>query len=302
MVGPPDLVVGGGDDLAGNLVRDRAPQRGVQMRCSAFLRFHGREVLHLPAQDATQVLHQAVHQRGEVDRISRGTPVVVGSRVHGCAVTDRAVAVAGERQKHRRPVLPGVFAPDRSLADLPSGQVRERPGVVGWNAYAQFWPAHPVDGIRPRNPDARRSSSAAWISSRDSSAAVSSPASHAARYATIRSARWASNSVCNSLGGVRLRDGFVVEVPALAELLHSQQPRLFRARGALGFRRRFAWHSHVVGGPCVEVEDPHHQRPHTDTVLFCSRDGDVMERGSGATLGSRLPATRRLHRLIGYRR
>ena len=25
VVGPPDLVVGGGDDLAGDLVRDRAP-------------------------------------------------------------------------------------------------------------------------------------------------------------------------------------------------------------------------------------------------------------------------------------
>ncbi len=67
MVGPPHLVVGGGGDLAGDLVRDRAPQRGVQMRCGAFLRFDCRGVLHLPSQDAPQVLYQAVHQRGEVD-------------------------------------------------------------------------------------------------------------------------------------------------------------------------------------------------------------------------------------------
>jgi hypothetical protein len=39
VVGPPHLVVGGGDDLARDVVGDRAPQGDVQMRCAAFLRF-----------------------------------------------------------------------------------------------------------------------------------------------------------------------------------------------------------------------------------------------------------------------
>ena len=91
---------------------------------------------------------------------------------------------------------------------------------------------------------------------------------------------------------VRLLDGFVVEMPTLAELLHPQQPCLFRARRALGFRRGFARHSHIVVDPGVEVEGAHHQRPHTHPVLVCSRDGDVVETGSGAALGSRLPPTR----------
>ena len=152
MVGPPDLVVGGGDDLAGDLVRDRAPQRGVQMRCGAFLRFHRREVLHLPAQDAPQVLHQAVHQRGEVDRIPRGAPVVVGVRVHGCAVADRAVAVAGEGQKHRRPVLPGVLAPDRRFAHLPGGQIGGVLASSGGTRARRLLAGTSGDGIRPRIP------------------------------------------------------------------------------------------------------------------------------------------------------
>ena len=71
-VGPPDLVVGGGDDLSEFGAGDGAAQGDVDVRGEAALRFDGGEVLDVAADVAAQVLDEAVEQRGEVQRVPGG--------------------------------------------------------------------------------------------------------------------------------------------------------------------------------------------------------------------------------------
>ncbi len=78
---PPDLVVGGGDDLAQLGAGDRAADGDVDVRGEAFLRFDRGEVLEVLADEAAQVLDEPVEQRGEVQRVAGGPLVVVGVRI-----------------------------------------------------------------------------------------------------------------------------------------------------------------------------------------------------------------------------
>ena len=101
--GPPDLVVGGGEDLAQVGAGHGAADRQVHVRGQAFLRFDGGEVLHLVAEEPAQVLDEPVDQRGEVDRVPGGPLVVVAVRVgRGAVLQHSAVAVAGQGEEHRR--------------------------------------------------------------------------------------------------------------------------------------------------------------------------------------------------------
>src|SRR5260370_2469061 len=108
--GPPDLMVGGGDDLPEVRSGDGAADRDVRMRSEPALRFDGDEVLDVVAEVAAQILDEPVQQRGEVDGIPHCPPVVIAGRINGRAIlADRAVAVAGEGEEHRRPVRLAVW-------------------------------------------------------------------------------------------------------------------------------------------------------------------------------------------------
>ncbi len=84
--GPPDLVVGRGDDLPQLGAGDGAADRDVDVRGEAFLGFDGGEVLEVVAEEAAQVLDEPVEQRGEVQRVAGGPLVVVAVGVGRGAV------------------------------------------------------------------------------------------------------------------------------------------------------------------------------------------------------------------------
>ena len=124
---PPDLVVGGGDDLAELLPGDGAADGEVDVRGEAALWFDGGEVLQVIAGVAAQVLDEPVEQGGEVQCVAGGTGVVVGVRVGGCSVlADPAVRRTGQRDEQRGPeglaVRRGVGLADGPGADRAAGQ------------------------------------------------------------------------------------------------------------------------------------------------------------------------------------
>jgi hypothetical protein len=80
-VGPPDLVVGGGQDLAELSAGDGPADGDVDVEGEAALGFDGGEVLHVLAEVAAQVLDEPVEQRDEGQRVAGGLVVVVGGRV-----------------------------------------------------------------------------------------------------------------------------------------------------------------------------------------------------------------------------
>ena len=82
--GPPDLVVGGGDDAAEVGAGDGAAEGDVDVRGEPPLGFDGGEVLDVVAEVAAQVLDEPVEQRGEVQRVAGGPVIVVGAGVGGC--------------------------------------------------------------------------------------------------------------------------------------------------------------------------------------------------------------------------
>lgn len=72
----------------------------------ALLRFDGAEVLHVVPGAAAQGLPELVHQPGEEQSVEGSAAIVVAHRVgrDAGAGNDRAVAVQGEGEEHRRPV------------------------------------------------------------------------------------------------------------------------------------------------------------------------------------------------------
>jgi hypothetical protein len=95
-LGPPDLVIGRGENLAQLSAGHGSADRHVNVRGQPFLRLDNGEVLQVVADQAAQVLDQAVEQRGEVQRVAGGSLVAVAGRVSRDAVSrDFAVAVAG---------------------------------------------------------------------------------------------------------------------------------------------------------------------------------------------------------------
>ena len=73
-VGPPDLVVGGGQHPAQLGAGDGAADGDVDVRGQAPLGFDGGEVLHVVAEVAAQVLDEPVEQRGEGQRVPARSP------------------------------------------------------------------------------------------------------------------------------------------------------------------------------------------------------------------------------------
>ena len=140
--GPPDLVVGGGDDGAQVGAGDGAAEGDVGVRGESFLGFDGGEVLDVVAEVAAQVLDEPVEQGREVDRVPGGPLVVVAGGVGGGAVrADFAVAVAGEGEEHRRP--PGLAV--RCGEHRAGGAVGHRPlGQVGGVLAAAGRPGAPL--------------------------------------------------------------------------------------------------------------------------------------------------------------
>ena len=128
-VGPPDLVVGGGQHPAQLGAGDGAADGEVDVRGEAPLGFDGGEVLHVVAEVAAQVLDEPVEQRGEGQRVPGRPVIVVGGRVGGCAVlADPAVGRAGQGDEQGGAeglaVRRGVGLAHRARADLAAGQVR----------------------------------------------------------------------------------------------------------------------------------------------------------------------------------
>jgi hypothetical protein len=77
MGGPPQLVVSGCPHLPDDPAGDGAPHRGVEVGGEAALGLHGGEVLDLIASAAAQVLPEPVHQLREMQRVERGSPIVI---------------------------------------------------------------------------------------------------------------------------------------------------------------------------------------------------------------------------------
>ncbi len=155
-VRPPHLVVGGGEHLAQLGPGHGAAHRDVDVRGQPPLGFHGREVLHVVAEEPAKVLDEPVEQRREVQRIPGRPAVVVAVRVGRRAVAAHApVARAGQRDEHRRAERRAVRGRVR-LADRPGrylapGQVRRvlpPPGgpVTAGRAGRQHLPAHARTG------------------------------------------------------------------------------------------------------------------------------------------------------------
>ena len=125
---PPDLVVGGGNDLSQLGAGDRTAHRDMDVWGEAALGFDGGEVLRVVAEDAAQVLGEPVEQRGEVQRVPRRRCVVVAGRFgRGAVLADASVAGAGQGEEHRRPedlAIPrGVGLADGARADSALGQI-----------------------------------------------------------------------------------------------------------------------------------------------------------------------------------
>jgi hypothetical protein len=76
-VGPPDLVVGGGQDAADLGAGHGAAHGDVDVRGEPPLGFDGGEVLQVVAEVAAQVLDEPVEQRGEVQRVAGGPVILI---------------------------------------------------------------------------------------------------------------------------------------------------------------------------------------------------------------------------------
>jgi hypothetical protein len=76
-VGPPDLVVGGGQDAADFGAGDGAAHGDVDVRGEPPLGFDGGEILQVVAKVAAQVLDEPVKQRREGQRVPGRTVIVI---------------------------------------------------------------------------------------------------------------------------------------------------------------------------------------------------------------------------------
>ena len=137
---PPHLQIRRPYHLLDHLARDRAPDRGMQMRRQPLLRFDGGEVLHPVAGDPTQVLPEPVHQPRKHHRIECGTAVVVGVRIDRCTRPHRPVRRQGEGEEHRRAVGAAVVA-----GEAAAHGVRSSIGTLGRSGVS---PRRRVDRIR----------------------------------------------------------------------------------------------------------------------------------------------------------
>ena len=288
---PPDLVVGGGEDLAQLGAGQGAADGDVDVRGEPPLGFDGGEVLDVVAEEAAQVLDEPVEQRREVQRVPGRPLVVVGGRVgRGAVGADRAVAGAGEGEEHRRPerlaVRRGVGLADRPGVDLPPGQVR---GVLaapgGPVTRGPAWRA----GTLPRIPERVICSSSSPISS--SSSAVSC----AGRRGPGRGRRWASarsstHMRCSSSGSSAWTIGLVVEVPAFAALRGPQGLGPFGAGRADRGEGVPAGDEHWFGLAGVQVGAAELDRADAAAVL----DGQVADDVAGQRHGQPLCSGRGL--------
>lgn len=84
-----------GEYLAQFGAGDGAADRDVHVRSQAALRLDRREVLHVLAAEPAEVRDESVEQRSEVQRVPRGTAIVVGIRIGGSSVLADSAAARG---------------------------------------------------------------------------------------------------------------------------------------------------------------------------------------------------------------
>ena len=122
---PPHLVVGRGGDLPQFDPGDRPSQREVDVRRQPALRLDRGEVLHVPADEPAQVLHEPVHRPGEVQSISRSTDVVVSVGVDRRPIAPhRSVRVERRGDEERWPEPIAVHPSDRAGVDASARKLR----------------------------------------------------------------------------------------------------------------------------------------------------------------------------------
>ena len=220
--GPPDLVVGGGDDLAELVPRDGAADGEVDVRGEPALGFDGGEVLQVIPGEPAQVLDEPVEQRSEVQRIAGGMLIVVGVRVGGCSVlADPAVRRAGQGDEQRGPerlaIRRGIGLADGPGADRAAGQgsgILAAPGgAVAARPRRQDRATKPGIGDRL----VKLADPLIQLSRIEAFAGQEVPA-----FLRLGSVSDQRSLVLGSR--VRVDDGFVVQVPALATLRRAQDP------------------------------------------------------------------------------
>ena len=271
---PPDLVVGRGGDGAEFGAGDRTPDGGVEVRGAAFLGFDGAEVLHVPADAAAGVLPEPVHQRGEVDRVSGGPPVVIALRVHRRALAVHpAVGVQGQGEKGRGPVAPGEHPPYRAFVDGSPGQIRGVLAAPGGSLDRLGW------WIEWGEPTAYPCRAEFGVEFGD-------------RLGDLLTRDLVADGLAFGVGGEEIGPGghqrlvvltgrgpvgdrLRVEVPALAALDHPQPAGLLRTGRALVGPGGPAGHGHDVDAAGGGVDAAHGQWPDADAVLFGQGLGDI---------------------------
>ncbi len=263
--GPPDLVIGGGQDLAQLGAGDGAADRDVHVRRQTALRLDGGEVLDVIADKAAQVLDEPVEQRGEVQRIAGGPGVVVDGGSGWCSVAGHpAVGRAGQRDEQRRAedvaVRGGVGLADRAVADLAARQRRgimPPPGrAVTARPGGEHRTAHPDLGdLLVQRPDLLVQ--AGGVQARGGEGVP----------VGLRLGAVGDQVPLGIVRRVRLDHWFVFQVPALPALGRPERLGAFGARRADGGEGVPAWYEHLLDPACRHLGAAELDRPQARPVL-----------------------------------
>jgi hypothetical protein len=246
----------------------------VEVRGTSLLWLDGPEILHVPADTAPGVLPEPIHQRGEVDGITCGPPVVVAVRIHRRAVgINPTVAVEGEGEECRGPVATGEHPPHRALVDRSAGKVRgvlTSPGGAldrfGW------W----IEGSEPSAYSERAEFTVEFgdglgdLLTRD---LITVGLALGIGREEIGSDGHQLSLLLSGWGPVG--GGFGVEVPALAALGHPQSAGLLRTGVALVFSGGPTRDRDDVDAAGGGVDPAHGQGPDADAVLFGQDVDDI---------------------------
>ncbi len=293
---PPHLVIGRRRHLPEQDPRDRAAHRRMQVRRQPPLRLQTGEVLNVPADCPAHVLPEPINQLGKMDRVAGRPPVVIAVRVQRRALRrDPTVAVAGQRQEHRRsphrPVRSGERPPDGAPIHRQPGQVR---GILP--PFRRPGPPGPIPTVR-RSLPANAEIVQRFVHLRDQivdfADLIHIVAGHGVG-ADRFEIRPELNQRLRVIGWrVGVGERFVIEMPPRLALRHPELAGTLRTRRALGCQGGPARHRDDLSFPGDHVDPAHRQRADAHPVLRrdCLQDmaGERLAQAGG-------PAARRRFR------
>jgi hypothetical protein len=246
----------------------------MEVRGTAFLGLDGAEVLHVPPDAAAGVLPEPVQQRREMDRVSRGPPIVIPVRIHrGPVAVHPPVGIQGKGQERRGPVASGEDPPHRPFVDRSAWQIR---GVLAA-------PGGALDRL-------------GWQIKRGEPATDSGGAQFSVEFGDRVGDLLTGDLIADGLafgvdreqigpGGHQRRvvltrrspadDRFVRKVPTLAALGHPLPSGLVRTRPTLVFPGGPTSHRHHLDSAGDGVDPAHGQWPDTDAVPLGQSPGDI---------------------------